>query len=227
LRTYWRHRATLLASAAEQILRMHKSLERMNLQLHKVLSDTTGVTGMLIIREIVAGERDPRKLIRHRQQGVKHSAETFIKALSGDYQPEHLFTLRQSLACYDFFQQQLAQCDQQLQGCLAAIEDKELSKPPSSEDPPQKHNAGDPSRLPPSRRHKNDPSFDLHSELVRIAGVDLKRIDGISVLTFQTILSEIGTDVSAFPSESRAVKCAAAAAAKFTTGWRRRYGWRR
>src|SRR5579862_2086700 len=129
LRTYWRHRATLVASAAEQILRMHKSLERMNLQLHKVLSDTTGVTGMRILREIVAGERDPSKLARHRQQGVKHSEETFIKALSGDYQPEHLFTLQQSLACYDFFQQQWKECDQQLQVCLATMQDKE---PPMS-----------------------------------------------------------------------------------------------
>jgi len=204
LRTYWRHRATLVASAAEQILRMHKSLERMNLQLHKVLSDTTGVTGMRILREIVAGERDPSKLARHRQQGVKHSEETFIKALSGDYQPEHLFTLQQSLACYDFFQQQWKECDQQLQVCLAAMQDKEPPAPPSSDgSAPQEGKPDNSLANPVLYRRKNQPHFDLHSELVRIAGVDLEEIDGISTLTFQTIISEIGTDLSAFPSEKR------------------------
>jgi transposase len=204
VRTYWRHRATLVASASEQILRMHKSLEMMNLQLHKVLSDTTGVTGMLIIREIVAGERDPRKLARHRQMGVKHSEETFIKALSGDYQPEHLFTLQQSLACYDFFQQQLAECDQQLRQCLATIQDKEPPKPPSSGGAAPPQSKSERSRSAGcSYRRKNQPYFDLHSELMRIAGVDLEEIDGISTLTFQTIISEIGTDFGAFPSEKR------------------------
>ena len=202
MRTYWRHRATLVASAAEQILRMHKSLEQMNLQLHKVLSDTTGTTGMLIIREIVAGERDPRKLARHRQAGVKHSAETFIKALTGDYPPEHLFTLQQSLACYDFLQQQIKECDHKLQQCLAALKDKEGPKPPGSSDasaqPPRPDDA---LPNPVLSRRKNQPYFDLHSERVRIAGVDLEQIDGISTLTFQTIISEIGTDFGAFPSE--------------------------
>ena len=204
MRTYWRHRATLVSSAAEQILRMHKSLEQMNIQLHKVLSDTTGVTGMLILREIVAGERNPKKLARHRQQGVKHSEETFIKALSGDYQPEHLFTLQQALACYDFLQQQLKECDQQLQQCLAAIQDKEGPKPPASSAASSEAPKPDNSLTNPvGYRRKNQPHFDLHSELVRIAGVDLEEIDGISTLTFQTIISETGTNLSAFPSEKR------------------------
>lgn len=202
LRTYWRHRATLVASATEQTLRMHKSLEMMNLQLHKVLSDTAGVTGMLIIRGIVSGEHDPAKLVGHRQLGLKHSEATFIKALTGNYQPDHLFTLRQSLACYDFLQQQLKECDQQLQACLSALEDKAPPKPSSPNRPGSENKTGSPTTVSSVRR-KNAPSFDLHSELVRIAGVDLAHIDGISILTFQTILSEIGTDFSAFPSEKR------------------------
>ena len=201
MRAYWRHRATLVASASEQILRMHKSLEMMNLQLHKVLADTTGVTGILIIRDIVAGVRDAARLVRHRQSGVKHSHEPFIKALTGNYQPEHVFTLRQSLACYDFFQQQIKECDQQLHECIAAIEDKDPPLPPASEraTPPADKPRG--SGAKSSRASRNEPNFDLHFDLVRIAGVDLNRIDGISTRTFETIISEIGTDFSPLRTE--------------------------
>lgn len=203
VRAYWRHRATLTATASEQILRMHKALEMMNLQLHKVLSETTGVTGMLIIRDIVAGERDPRVLARHRQSGVKHSEETFIKALTGNYQPEHIFTLRQSVACYDFLRAQIKECDEQLRVCLATIDDKEPPQPPSSEGSATGADKPSNLRLTSAYRRRNEPAFDLHSELVRIAGVDLARIDGINILTFQTIVSEIGTDFSPFPTEKR------------------------
>lgn len=208
MRTYWRHRATLVESASDQILRMHKALEMMNVQLHKVLTDTTGVTGMLIIRDIVAGERNPHKLAMHRQRGVKHNEETFVKALTGNYQPEYVFTLQQSLACFDFLQQQLKECDQQLQRCIATIQEREPPKPPallSSEgsvprDDTQNDTANRPRPASASLRRRNEPAFDLHSELVRIAGVDLKRIDGISTLTFQTVISEIGANFSPFPT---------------------------
>lgn len=201
VRTYWRHRATLIASVSEHTLRMHKSLEMMNLQLHKVLSDTTGLTGMLIIRDIVAGERDPAKLVRHRQQGLKHDESTFIKALTGNYQPEHLFTLGQALASYDFLQQQIMQCDQELQKCLGSFTDKEPKEPHhTASRSDDSTTAAVPIKL---SRSKNQANFDLHSELVRITGVDLARIDGISTLTFQTIVSEVGTDLTAFPSEKR------------------------
>lgn len=203
MRTYWRHRGTLTATAAEQILRMHKALEMMNLQLHKVLSETTGVTGMRIIRDIVAGERDPAKLAQHRQLGLKHNEATFIKALTGDYKPEHVFTLRQSVACYDFLRAQIHECDEQLQACLATFVDKEPPTPPSSDGSAPIEDASRKRELTSAYRRRNEPGFDLHSELVRIAGVDLARIDAISTLTFQTIISEIGTDFSAFPTEKR------------------------
>lgn len=200
MRAYWRHRATLVASASQYTLRMQKSLELMNVQLHKILSDTTGVTGLRILRAIVAGEHDPAKLAAYRHENVKHSEETYLKALTGNYRPEHLFTLKQSLACYDFFQQQIAECDQQLQECLAAVEDRE---PPSSQEPPAAEAPQEEkSKTRPARPSKNAPRFDLRTELVRIAGVDLTEIDGISTMTFQTILSECGPNLKvAFQTE--------------------------
>jgi transposase len=197
MRTYWRHRANLVTLAGQQTQRMHKSLEMMNVQLHKVLSDTNGRTGMAIIRQIVAGERDPANLAQHRHGNLKHSEETFIKALTGFYQPEHLFTLKQAVDCFDFLQRQIEECDQQLQKCMAAVADKEPTDPgDSGQDPPEEGK---------SRAHrpsKNEPEFDLHSELVRIAGVDLTLIDGINTMTFQTIVSECGPSLArSFPTE--------------------------
>jgi hypothetical protein len=88
IRTYWRHRETLVEMASQQTQRAHKSMEMMNIQLHKVVSDTTGVTGMGIIRAIISGEHEPQILAgRYRQQGLKHTKETFLKALTGNYKP--------------------------------------------------------------------------------------------------------------------------------------------
>jgi transposase len=200
IRTYWRQRANLVAMASQQTLRMQKALELMNIQLHKVLSDTVGVTGLLIIRSLVAGERDPEKLAQYRQKNVKHSEETFIKALTGNYQSEHLFGLKQSLEFYDFIQQQLHACDTELEKYLVTLEDK---SPPSSGagTPPGSEPEACPKRgkLRPS---KNEPKFDLHAALVRISGVDLTEIDGINSETFATVISECGTDLKRFfPTE--------------------------
>lgn len=195
MRTYWRHRANLVALAAQQTQRMQKSLEMMNIQLHKVLSDVNGVTGMHIIRQIVAGERDPAKLALHRRGHLKHSEETFIKALSGFYQVEHLFTLKQAVDCYDFLQRQIQECDAQLEQCMKAVADRE---------PPD---AGSGGHIPPAgrrapRNSKNAPEFNMHAELVRIAGVDLTEIDGISSMTFETIIAECGPNLAkSFPTE--------------------------
>ena len=195
MRAYWRHRDNLIALVSQQTLRMQKSLELMNVQLHKVIADTTGATGLRILRAIVAGERDPAVLASYRRENMKHTEETFIKALTGNYQPEHLFTLKQALACYDFFQQQIAECDQQLQACLATVEAREPLTPPEA--PPGAAPLEPCSKTRGARPSKNAPKFDLHSELVRIAGVDLTEIDGISTMTFQTVLSECGTDLKA------------------------------
>ncbi len=188
LRSYWRHRKELVKAAAEQIHLMQKSLELMNLQLHKVISDITGVTGMKIIRAIVSGQRNPLALARMRHRRIKSSEETIVKALSGDWREEHLFTLEQALETYDFYHRQIAACDHRIERYMKRL--------PSQGD----LNAND--KGVTGHRRKNQAHFDLRSELHRITGVDLTTIDAIDVLTAQTIISECGYDMSRFPTEN-------------------------
>jgi transposase len=185
LRSYWRHRKELVKAAAEQIHLMQKSLELMNLQLHKAISDITGVTGMKIIRAIVSGQRDPLALAKMRHRSIKSSEETIVKALTGDWREEHLFTLEQALEAYDFYHRQIASCDQRIERYMKTF--------PSKGDVNDKGDR--------SRRRKNQVHFDLRSELHRITGVDLTTIDAIDVLTAQTVISECGYDMSRFPTE--------------------------
>jgi transposase len=191
LRTYWRHREGLVQAAAQQIHLMHKALEQMNLQLHKVLSDVTGVSGMRIIRAILQGERDGAALAKMCDWRVKASRETVVKSLTGDYRRDHLFTLRQAVELYDLYHEKIAACDREIQGQMARFAPKA--------DPKDLLPAREGKR--PSKRRKNQPHFDLRAEMYRMTGVDLTQIDGISTLTAQTALCECGQDMSAFPSE--------------------------
>jgi transposase len=122
LRSLLRHRDNLLRMMVKHIQHMQKALDQMNLHLHHVMSDVTGVTGMRILRAIVAGERDPHTLAQYRDHRIKSSPETIAKALEGDYRSEHLFTLTQSLALYDFTQQHIAACDQEIERVLSTFE---------------------------------------------------------------------------------------------------------
>lgn len=185
MRSYWRQREGIVESCARQIHLMHKALEQMNVQLHKAVSDVTGVTGMRILRAIIAGERDVDALARLRHRHVKATEQEVARALEGTYRPEHMFALTQALQGYDFFQQQLVACDQALE--------RHLQQLPS---------APNPSSVPPThaKRRKNQPHFDLRKELTRFAGVDVCQIEGIDALTAQTLISECGIDMTPFPS---------------------------
>ena len=121
LRAYLRSRERHLDYAAAHIQHMQKALTFMNLQLHHVISDVTGATGMRIIRAIVAGERDPDKLALMRDRGCKASIETVRAALVGHYQPEHVFALTQALALYDFYQKCVGECDARIEQVLATL----------------------------------------------------------------------------------------------------------
>lgn len=186
LRSYWRQRQGLVDLCGRQINLIHKALEQMNIQLHKVLSDVTGVTGTAIIRAIAGGVHDPVELARIKHPKIKGSDEDILKALSGNYRKEHVFALKQALDIYDFYQQKLMECDHEIEAFMSTIPSKthEPSENPSN-----------------SRRRKNQPYFDLHSHLIRITGVDLTSIDGLDTLTVETIISECGCDMSRFPSE--------------------------
>jgi len=187
LRSYWRHRKDLVEMASMQIQLMQKSLEQMNLQLHKVLSDITGVTGMRIVRSILAGERNPVVLAQMRHPLVKSSEDTIAKALTGDWRPEHVFTLRQAVELYDVYQQKIQACDREIDKYMQSLDAR-----------------GDPKDLQPRRRgtrRKNQAHFDLRSQLQRLTGVDLTSVDAIDAMTAQTVVSECGIDMSRFATE--------------------------
>ena len=190
VRSYWRHRDNLIRHAAAHVQHMQKALTEMNVQLHKVISNITGVTGMRIIRAILAGERDGIKLAQMKDHRIKSSTDTIAKALQGDYRQEHLFALRQGLELYEFYRKQIDECDKELEVYLSRFESK--VDPQSQPIPPGKRT----NRKPV----KNEPNFDLRTHLYRISGVDFTQIDGLEVMTVQTILSETGLDPSAFPT---------------------------
>ena len=190
VRSYWRHRDNLIRYAAAHVQHMQKALTEMNVQLHKVISNITGVTGMRIIRAILVGERDGTKLAHLKDHRIKSSADTIAKALQGDYRQEHLFALRQGLELYEFYRKQIDECDRELEVYLSRFESK--IDPQSQPLPPRKRTN--------RRPVKNEPNFDLRTHLYRITGVDFTQIDGLEVMTVQTIFSETGLDPSAFPT---------------------------
>ena len=130
LRGYLRHRAALLEHRAAHIQHMQKALQQMNVQLTQVISDITGMTGLAIIRAILAGQRDPQQLAALRQPGCKKSEKEIAKALTGNYRHEHVFALKQALALYDAYSVQLAECDGEIERQFANL------KPISEDLPP-------------------------------------------------------------------------------------------
>src|SRR5262249_30171036 len=190
LRSYLRHRQMLIEYASAHIQHMQKAMTQMNLQLHHVISDITGLTGMRIIRAITDGERDGKKLaaLRYRTQ----ADETIIeKALQGDYRPEHLFALKQSLDAFDHYQKQLAECDQQIAQHVRSLVSKS--------DAPSK------AAQRPIRKQRNQMKFNVREEAFRISGVDLTRINGISESAALGLISEIGINMAPWPTEKHFV----------------------
>jgi len=191
LRSYMRHRQTLIEAAATCIHRMQKALTQMNLQLHHVLSDLTGVTGLAIVRDILAGVRDPGTLAAHRDGRCKASQQEIAAALTGNYRAEHLFVLRQNFEAFEFHQRQIAQCDQAIEAQLTSL--AETRQPTSSEPPAAR------ARCKPS---KNEPRVELRAPLHRITGgADLSQLDGIGPYGALQLIAEIGTDMSRWPTE--------------------------
>jgi len=189
LRALARHRDNLIRYRSAHIQHMQKALQLMNVKLTSVVKDITGVTGLSIIRAIVAGERDPEELARFRQSGCKNSQEEIAKALYGNFTPEHLFVLKQALAQYDFYLMQILECDARMEAMYAELSTchtKDLASPPPK---------------PRTRKpRKNEAHFDLATSVYRVVGVDLTAIDGIDALTAHAIITEIGPDVCAWPT---------------------------
>lgn len=191
LRALTRHREMLVSYRAAHIQHMQKAMELMNLKLNYVLSDITGVTGMTIIRSILAGERNPHVLAQHRNAKCKYSEQEIAKALEGNYRRENIFALRQAVELYDMYGSQIEAVDAELEAMYTELQgpDEEEGKPTTPPKPRRQ------------KRRKNQANFDLSTSLYQMAGVDLTQIDGLDALTAQTILTEIGSDVSSWRTE--------------------------
>jgi transposase len=200
LRTVVRHRANLVSAGAEQILHMQKALTQMNVQLHHVVSHLTGETGLRILKAILKGERDPYKLVELRDPQITRSTKAeMIKALRGDWRPELLFVLAQSLEAWEFYQGQMKVCDLRIEEMLKAMPS---APPPLPEAKPKADPlaSANPKRKAKQSRKRNDPEKDLGPELARICGIDLTAAHGLRLLTVLTIVSEIGVDMSKWRS---------------------------
>jgi transposase len=171
----------------------------MNVQLSNTISDLSGMTGLAIIRAILAGERDPKKLAKLRDWRIKATQEEVARSLEGNWREDMLFELRQAVDAYDFTQKQIVECDQRLQALLADLPAREVAAASgAAEDGIQPHGKKKRAR----RNNKNLPRFDLKAELKRVCGVDLTGIDGIDLLTAQTVVAELGTDFSRWKDET-------------------------
>ena len=191
LRTMLRHRAQLIQHRAPHILHMQKALLQMNIQLSQTLSAVAGATGQAIIRAIVSGERDPSKLAQLRNYRCQTDEQEIAKALTGTWREEHLFILKQSLELYDFYTKQLAESDSQIEQMYGLVRPT-WEQTVSQELPEGKRNS----------HSKNAPKeVQVRKHLKRICGVDITAIHGVSASLAQTIVIEVGTDMSKFPNE--------------------------
>lgn len=189
VRSLMRYRESLVQMAAVHLQHMQKALDQMNLQLHHVISDLSGTTGMAILDAILAGERDPAKLAKLRDGRIKASEATIAKSLVGDYRREHLFTLRQSMLAHRHYEKQMAATDVEIEQMLVDFSDGAVSDAPTLPQPKDRH-----------KPRRNDLRFDLRAHLYRIFGVDLTAVPGINALTANMLLTEVGRDLSAFRS---------------------------
>ena len=186
LRALWRQRGMLLRGQAKCVQHMQKALTQMNIQLANVIADVVGQTGQKILRAIVAGERDETVLGAMKNGRIRASAQDIAKSLQGNWRAEHLFALKQALGAFDFVGTQLAECDREIEVQLQRLQvhDGEPAK--------DKKRGG---------RSRNAPKFDLRTQLFKMCGVDLTRIDSINVTTALAVISETGADMSRFPSD--------------------------
>jgi len=192
LRTLLRHRSQLVEHRSPHIQHMQKSLLQMNVQLSQAVTDVTGMTGQKIIRTILAGERDPQTLAAMREPGCKKSAEEIGKALTGTWREEHLFVLKQSVMLYDFYTEQIQACDLEIERLYG------LTRPDWE--------SGEVAPVTKRKRNSHSKNIPQHPEeirkhLKRISGVDLSAVDGFGVSLAQTVIMEVGTDMSKFPDE--------------------------
>lgn len=189
LRSLMRQREMLVRSAATHIQHMQKALQQMNLRLEKVVSDISGQTGMRIIKAILGGERDVEKLACLRDPRCHSSREVIAESLVGNFRQEHLFALRQAVELFEFYQQKIIECEQEMAKYLRKLPHKTEDEPPRLE----------------GREKRSRVSFNVRDHAYKLLGVDLFRIKGLNSETVLRLISEVGVDVSRFPTEKHFV----------------------
>jgi len=187
LRAYLRHRERLVDYAASHIQHMQKALMQMNVQLHHVVTDITGVTGMRIIRAIVSGNQRPEQLAEFRDVRCSASKETIREALTGNYRPEHVFALRHALELYDVHQAKIAECDVEIAAVLRTLNEERAA--PEEPLPAVRHAKG-----------RNEPKFDARPALYTLLGADLTQIHGFGPYTVLRLVAECGDDMRKWPT---------------------------
>lgn len=207
LRAYVRQRDMLVKNASRHVQHMQKALSQMNIQLHNVISDVTGATGMQILRSIISGNYDPRALAEYRDARCKASVDTIAESLTGNYRAEHVFALRQAVELYDFYQRQMSAADEQIEKLLGTLEQ---TSPMRDELPPPKLR----------RRKGNEPRFEIRARLYALTGTDLTQIPAIGPYSALKIISEIGTDMTRWPDENHFASWATLAPRNKITGGR-------
>jgi len=191
LRAYVRQRQMLVESAARHIQHMQKALMLMNIQVHHVLTDITGTTGMRIVRGLVAGQHDPNELAAYRDARCSASRDEIAAALTGNYKTEHVFALGQALSLYDAYQKHLQECDSRIEQQLAVLA-KSTARPDQTL---RKLGKG-------KREGKDAPKFDIRSPLHQITGgIDLTDVPGIASTTALNVIAEVGSDMGRWPTE--------------------------
>lgn len=195
LRTLLRDKGTLIAERSDWLRRMQKSLDQMNVRIHRAVSDLDGVTGMAILRAIVAGERDPHRLAALRDGRCHRTEAEIAEQLTGHWRADHLFSLQQALQMYDAITARVLAYDQEIQRQLAQMA------------PPDRHdaNAPPPTTATKAKAMKTRGQDPLRQALYRMSGVDLTSIDALGVETVSIVLSEYGPDLSRFPTEKQFV----------------------
>jgi transposase len=186
LRSYLRQRQMLIQYGGQHIQHMQKALEQLNVKLTEVVSAITGLTGMKIIKAILSGQRDPLQLAKYRHDNCHRTEAEIARALYGNWREEHLFALQQAVELYEFYHKELRACDAHLQAYLQTFADKSAGRKLAAK--------------PQRKRQANTPTFAVREALYRLSGVDLTVIEGIDEATALVVLSEIGVDMSKFPT---------------------------
>jgi transposase len=195
LRTLVRDKATLVAESGDWVRRMQKSLDQMNVRVHRAVSDIDGVTGMAILRAIVRGERDARKLAQLRDPHCRKSEKEIAEQLSGHWREDHLFSLQQALKMYDTIAERITAYEKEIQRKLDEMEPEQRRGTTA----PPLNNANKARGI---KRRGQEP---MRQALYRMSGVDGTQIDAIGVETMEVIFSEYGPDLSRFPTEKQFV----------------------